>query len=154
MARREPSGRADDLVPRRTDADRRPADRRWRLDRAPGRARLQSLPRADARARRPGKADPWLAHVRKVYPNDADRIIKWLAHRVQRPHEKINHALVLGGLQGIGKDTLLEPVKRAVGPWNFAEVSPQQLLGRFNGFLKSVILRVSEARDLGEVNRF
>jgi hypothetical protein len=28
------------------------------------------------------------------------------------------------------------------------------LLGRFNGFLKSVILRISEARDLGEVNRF
>ena len=40
--------------------------------------------------------------------------------------------------QGIGKDTLLEPVKQAVGPWNFAEVSPVQLLGRFNGFLKSV----------------
>jgi Family of unknown function (DUF5906) len=102
----------------------------------------------------PSKAGPWLAHVRKVYPNDADRIVKWLAHRKQRPHEKINHALTLGGLQGIGKDTLLEPVVRAVGPWNVAEVSPQQLLGRFNGFLKSVILRVSEARDLGEVNRF
>jgi hypothetical protein len=44
---------------------------------------------------------------------------------VQRPQEKINHALVLGGAQGIGKDTLLEPVKRAVGPWNFEGVSPQ-----------------------------
>ena len=102
----------------------------------------------------PSKAGPWLDHVRNVYPTDADHIINWLAHRVQRPQEKINHALVLGGQQGIGKDTLLEPVKRAVGPWNFAEVSPQQLLGRFNGFLKSVILRVSEARDLGEVNRY
>jgi len=28
------------------------------------------------------------------------------------------------------------------------------MLGRFNGFLRSVILRISEARDLGEVNRF
>ena len=28
------------------------------------------------------------------------------------------------------------------------------LLGRFNGFVKSVILRVNEARDLGDVNRF
>jgi hypothetical protein len=102
----------------------------------------------------PGMAGPWLDHLRLVYPDDADHIIKWLAHRVQRPHEKINHVLVLGGLQGIGKDSLLEPVKRAIGPWNFAEVSPQQLLGRFNGFLKSVILRVSEARDLGEVNRY
>ncbi len=36
----------------------------------------------------------------------------------------------------------------------FSEVSPQHLLGRFNGYLKSVILRVSEARDLGDVDRF
>ena len=100
------------------------------------------------------EAGPWFDHVSRVYPTHADHIILWNAHRVQRPQEKINHALVLGGLQGIGKDTLLEPVKRAVGPWNFLEVSPQQLLGRFNGFLKSVILRVSEARDLGEVNRY
>jgi hypothetical protein len=105
----------------------------------------------------PGNAadtTPWLDHVRRVYPDDADHIVKWLAHRVQRPHEKINHALVLGGLQGIGKDTFVEPAKRAVGPWNVAEVSPQHLLGRFNGFVKSVILRVSEARDLGDVDRF
>jgi hypothetical protein len=100
------------------------------------------------------KAGPWLDHVRKIYPDDTDHIINYLAQRVQRPQEKINHALVLGGAQGIGKDTIIEPAKHAVGPWNFHEVSPQQMLGRFNGFIKSVILRVSEARDLGEVNRF
>jgi hypothetical protein len=100
------------------------------------------------------KAGRWLDHLGKVYPDEAEHIVKWLAHRVQKPHEKINHALVLGGAQGIGKDTLLEPVKYAIGPWNFCEVSPQQMLGRFNGFLKSVILRVSEVRDLGDVDRF
>jgi hypothetical protein len=96
------------------------------------------------------KAGLWLDHVKKVYPTDADHIITWLAHRVQKPEDKINHALLLGGAQGIGKDTILQPVKRAVGPWNFAEVSPFQALGRFNGFLKSVVLRVSETRDLGD----
>ena len=40
---------------------------------------------------------------------------------MQRPQEKINHALVLGGAQGIGKDTLLEPLKPAIGPWNFPQ---------------------------------
>ena len=102
----------------------------------------------------PSEAGPWLEHVRRVYPTDAEHIIKWLAHRVQHPSVKINHAVFLGGEQGIGKDTILEPVKRAVGPWNFCEVSPQNMLGRFNGYLKSVILRISEARDLGDVNRF
>ena len=99
-------------------------------------------------------AGPWLDHVRFVYPDDADHIVKWLAHRVQRPDDKINHALALGGPQGIGKDTLLEPVKYAIGPWNFNEVSPTQLMGRFNSFIKSVILRISEARDLGDVDRY
>jgi hypothetical protein len=102
------------------------------------------------------KAGPWLDHVRKVYPNEAEanHIVKWLASRVQHPDVKLNHALVLGGKQGIGKDTILEPAKQAVGPWNFTEVSPIQVLGRFNSFLRSVILRVSEARDMGEVNRY
>ncbi|WP_318012387.1 hypothetical protein [Mesorhizobium sp. CA16] len=41
-----------------------------------------------------------------------------------------------------------------MGTWNFTEVTPVQLLGRFNGFIKSVILRINEARDLGEINRY
>ena len=87
-------------------------------------------------------------------PDEAEHIVLWLAQRVQHPEVKINHALVLGGKPGIGKDTILEPIKQAVGPWNFVDISPKQALGRFNGFLKSVILRVNEARDLGEFDRY
>lgn len=101
-----------------------------------------------------GHAGPWLDHVRRIYPEDAEHIIRWLAHRVQRPGDKCNHALVLGGLQGIGKDTLLEPLKAAIGPWNWQEISPSQMLGRFNGWAKAVVVRISEARDLGDVDRF
>jgi hypothetical protein len=101
------------------------------------------------------EAGPWLRHINKIYStDDAKHIVQWLAHRVQRPQDKINHALMLGGAQGIGKDSLLEPVKHAVGPWNFLEVSPQHMLGRFNGFLKAVVLRMNEARDLGDFDRF
>jgi hypothetical protein len=99
------------------------------------------------------KAAPWLDLLYRVYPLEAEEIIDWLAHRVQKPQEKINHALVLGGRQGIGKDSLLEPIKYAVGPWNFIEVSPGHLFEPLNGYIKSVILRISEARDLGEVDR-
>lgn len=102
----------------------------------------------------PSKAGPWVEHLRRIYPDDARHIELWLAHRLQRPGDKINHALVFGGAPGIGKDTLLEPIKVGVGPWNCQEVSPAQMLGRFNGWAKAVVVRVSEARDLGEVDRF
>jgi hypothetical protein len=101
------------------------------------------------------KAGPWLDHMRTVFnADDAAHIVKWLAHRVQRPGDKINHALVLGGEQGIGKDSMLEPVKEAVGRWNFQEITPKDLLGRFNPFVESVILRINEVHDLGEFDRF
>ena len=123
---------------------------RW-LDRP---ARLQGVQSLPATAAKSSNVKPWLKLLHRLFGDDSHHIERWLAHRKQRPHEKINHALVLGGPQGIGKDTLLVPVKEAIGPWNFIEVSPQQILGRFNGFLKSVICRVSEARDLGDLDRF
>lgn len=100
------------------------------------------------------KASTWIDHVKKVYPDEAAHIVSWLAQRVQRPGEKVNHALVLGGEQGVGKDTILEPVKAAIGPWNWQDITPGQMLGRFNPWAKAVVTRVSEARDLGDVDRF
>lgn len=102
----------------------------------------------------PSAAAPWIDHVQFLYGSEAGHIIKWLAQRIQQPGVKINHALVLGGEQGIGKDTLLEPVRYAIGAWNFSEITPVALLGRFNKFVRSVILRISEARDLGDMNRY
>lgn len=101
-----------------------------------------------------GKAAPWLEHVRNIYPDDAEHLIQWFAHRVQHPDIKINHALLLGGSEGIGKDTMLAPVRLALGHWNCNNISPAQFMGRFNGFLQSVLLVISEARDTGEVSRY
>ena len=102
----------------------------------------------------PAKAQRWINHVEYIYPDDAERIIAFFAHAVQKPHEKVNHGILLGGLPGIGKDGLLAAVRHAVGPWNFADVTPKQIFGtRFNGYLKSVVLRISEAHDLGDTHR-
>ena len=100
-------------------------------------------------------ADKWMDHIEKVYgTNEAEHLIEWFAYKVQKPREKINYGIVLTGPQGVGKDTLLAPVRRAVGEWNFAEASPHQITGSFNPFIKSVILRINEARDLGDLNRY
>ena len=42
----------------------------------------------------PAQAGPWIAHIRRIYPNEAEHIIRWFAHRVQTPGEKLNHAIV------------------------------------------------------------
>jgi hypothetical protein len=107
--------------------------------------RPATLQRGDA-----AKAGPWREHLYELYPDDVSHIECFLAHRVQRPHEKINHALFMGGEQGIGKDTLLEPVRYAVGPWNFRDISPKDIFEPYNAFVRAIILRVNEVHDLGD----
>jgi hypothetical protein len=99
----------------------------------------------------PEKAKPWLDHMAYIYPDDWQRIVGWFAWRTQRPDVKINHCLVLGGDPGIGKDTMIAPLRHAVGTWNCAECNPANLLGDYTAkFLQAVVLRVNEARDMGE----
>jgi hypothetical protein len=96
----------------------------------------------------------WKIHLYGLWPAEAPHIELWMAHRVQRPGEKVNHALLLGGAPGIGKDAILHPLRHAVGAWNFADVSPQTVLGNFNEYVQCVVLRISEGKDLGPHDRF
>ena len=106
-------------------------------------------PGADA-----AKAGKWLDHARSLYSEESGHVIKYFAHCAQRPQEKINHGLVLGGEQGIGKDTLLAALRHTLGPWNVQEVTPLMMMGRFNGFNRTVMLVIGEAKDLGKTSRF
>jgi hypothetical protein len=102
----------------------------------------------------PRQAGKWRDHLERVYPNNIEHITCWFAHHVQRPGVKVNHSLVMGGDPNIGKDTIIEPLCRGVGPWNFADISPHQMLTRWNVFARSIVVRISEARDLGEYDRY
>src|SRR5215831_6334230 len=100
------------------------------------------------------QAKRWLAHWFKLYPADiAEHCIAWLAHRRQHPGIKPNHGLVLIGEPDIGKDMSLVPVRYAVGTWNFRDIALNDLVGKTNDFLCAVIVRVNEARDVGDANR-
>jgi hypothetical protein len=99
------------------------------------------------------QAERWVKHWHTIYPTDADHILAWLAQRVQSPGIKVNHALVLGGAPKIGKDTLLEPIVTAVGPWNFRDITLAGLISKNNEYLRAVVVRLSEARDMGEQGR-
>ena len=96
------------------------------------------------------QATRWTEHWHKLYPREAKHIIAWFACRVQHPEIMINHALLLGGAPKIGKDTLLEAVVKTVGEWNFRSIKLNDLVAKNSDFLQTIILRVNEARDVGE----
>ena len=66
------------------------------------------------------KAGPWLDHVRKIYPEDANHIITWLAHRVQRPHEKITMRSCSAAVRVLVRTRYLSPSNVRLGRGIFA----------------------------------
>ena len=98
----------------------------------------------------PQGAGRWLDLIDELYPEAREHIVCCFAHARQYPHIKINHALILGGDQGIGKDTICAGLERAVGISNYRTITPHQIIHPdFNGELKTVVLYISEAHDLG-----
>ena len=75
----------------------------------------------DARPEVPpgGDITPWLAHCAALVPEGSERehLYNVMAYKVQHPEVKINHAVLHGGEQGCGKDTMWAPMIWAVcGP--------------------------------------
>lgn len=107
---------------------------------------------APRKPRRSGaQIDPWLKLLHTLYPTDADHILKYFADAVQNPGRKCNHALVLGSeVHGIGKDTLLRPLKWAVGEHNYATISPAEIFDKNNAWAASVVVQISETRNVGD----
>jgi hypothetical protein len=99
----------------------------------------------------PGDVKPWVDLIERLYPDDAGHLIDYFSDAAQNADRKCNHAVVLGsGTHGIGKDTLLAPVRFTVGEKNFRAIKPSDLVGGFNPWVATRILQVSESRDLGE----
>lgn len=101
-------------------------------------------------------AQPFLEHVHRVFPRpgDADQFLDYMAHRTQRPAEKPRFALLIAGGQGVGKDTAVEFCCPAIGPWNVANIDPSALDSSFNEFAAATLIRISEAANLHDMNRW
>ena len=95
-------------------------------------------------AGRPEGAAVWVDLVRKLYPDDADTFLDYCAHMIQRPEQKCNWAVVLSGEQGIGKDSLLQPLREALGHWNVGDASPDAVMSAYRPWVERVMLVVSE----------
>jgi Family of unknown function (DUF5906) len=78
---------------------------------------------------------PWLLVVQHVCGEHTGRVILFLAHLLQCPGVKINHALLIKSIQGTGKSTIFTPVIEALGRHNCNIIGPAQIASEFNDWL-------------------
>jgi Family of unknown function (DUF5906) len=95
---------------------------------------------------------PWLEHIEKIFgPPGAlarERFLDWCAFQVQNPGIKINWAPLLVGAEGVGKDTAIEPLRRALGLHNVATIDAEAIFEPFNSsFLPKQLLILNEAHS-------
>lgn len=85
-----------------------------------------------------GDVDWFLEHIAYLFPakSDQNHLLDFLAHSVQKPHERIRHALLIIGQQGIGKSLLFRLMRKILGP-NAATVSNETVEEKFTGWLKN-----------------
>jgi hypothetical protein len=96
----------------------------------------------------------FLEHLQYLFDRDAaaiNHILDWVAHLVQRPAERIDHALLITSeAKGIGKSTLGQIVKRLVGERNAGAVQTKELKSQFDGwFVGKLFVQVDEVYESG-----
>lgn len=95
----------------------------------------------------------WIDHVVNLFgESDAKHFFDFAAHAVQRPDEKVNHGIVIAGIQGIGKDMMLLPLRVGVGQWNCGEIEPEEVMGQYTGFIRNVLLVINEIKPADSTN--
>lgn len=85
-----------------------------------------------------GDVEPFIQLVHDVFDHDEkaiDHVLSFFAYMVQHPGERINHALVIQGEQGIGKDSILAAMEKVVGIHNCSQVTLQHVESQFNEWL-------------------
>ena len=101
-----------------------------------------------------GEPKFFLDHLAYIFDNEdpaIEHVLNFLAHLVQRPEERIGHALLITSeAKGIGKSTLGTVVRRLVGEQNSRVVQTKDLKSSFDGWLMSkLVVHVDEVYEAG-----
>ncbi|OAI22894.1 hypothetical protein A1351_20210 [Methylosinus sp. R-45379] len=80
-----------------------------------------------------------------------DWIWHWLAHLLQRPRERVGTAIVLRGLQGVGKSTIGDVIGKMIAAHYFLVDDQRYVIGNFNAHMAScLLLQVDEGVWAGD----
>ena len=108
--------------------------------------------RPDISGIKPGDVTPWIEHCQMLIPNEAEleHIFNAMAFKLQNPNVKINHAILHGGDEGSGKDTMWAPFIWAVcGPnlRNRGIMDSDSVNSQWGYQLESEILLINELKE-------
>lgn len=90
--------------------------------------------------------EPFLAHMRKLFPVERDRsiLLCWMAALVQHPGVKFQWAPLIQGTEGNGKTFIAAALTHCLGERFVHTPSAQDLANKFNGWLEGKLLIVVE----------
>lgn len=103
------------------------------------------------------KCEPFINHLQLIMnrdPRDVDVFLDYMAFKQQYAGVKPRWAIVLAGEQGVGKDVSIEACWEEYGINFINNVSPTDIMSPYNDFVQCMLLRISEAADLLEGNRW
>jgi hypothetical protein len=99
-----------------------------------------------------GNIKPWLDHVERMVPEEKERahVLDVMAFKLQKPHIKINHAVLHGGNPGSGKDTMWAPFFWSIGGKalrNVSLVRNEEVTSQWGYALETEVLVINELRQ-------
>ena len=105
-----------------------------------------------------GDVTRWLDHCKDLVPEskELEHIFNVMAYKVQHPEVKINHAILHGGDQGAGKDTMYAPFIWAVCGAHLKNrglVDSSSINSAFGYALESEILILNELKEVDAKER-
>ena len=96
---------------------------------------------------------PFLDHLAYLLGDDlpVNHVLDYLAHLVQKPWERVGHALlIVSEAKGIGKSTLGYIMRRLAGEKNSGLAQTKDLKGTFDGWLAGkLVIQVDEVYESG-----
>jgi hypothetical protein len=95
-----------------------------------------------------GDCSLYLGHIHDVIASGDDEIydytIAWMADAVQNPDKRPGTAIVLRGLQGVGKGVFCSEFGKLFGPHFVRVYHSKHLTGNFNAHLKSALIVLAD----------
>lgn len=105
-----------------------------------------------------GDISLWIDHCKNLVPeqSELDHIWDMMAFKLQNPKVKINYAILHGGIEGIGKDTMWMPFIWSVcgeSQLNYGILDNDSLGGQWGYQYESEILVINELREPNVADR-